>query len=115
MSNGGSDICSDQFEEWAEEYNEWLDCTDDQSEAMEDYWIANAAAVATCGGALATVGTIVGGIVGGAACAVTLWIVWDAADDWGKKIKDCNEMAIRSNEEGEKYKECVNDHKRDSQ
>jgi len=114
MSNGGSIICPDQFEEWEEEYKEWEDCKDDESEAAEDYLKAVAAAEIACAGAIALVETVIGGIVGGAACAAALWNMWDSADDWGDKIEDCNKKADESNAEGEKYKKCVNDHKRDS-
>ena len=113
MSNGGSILCPDQFEEWEEEYEEWEGCENGESEAFEDYLKAVATAEVACVGAVLTVETIIGGIIGGAACGLTLWNMWDSADDWGDKIEECNEKAADSNREGEKYINCVNEHKRD--
>lgn len=109
-----NNICPDQFEEWEEDYDDWKDCLEDRDEAKEDYLMAWAAAEIACPGAIATAETIVGGVVLGAACLAALWKMYDAADDWSNKIDDCNEKARESNKQGDKYKQCVADHKNDA-
>lgn len=106
-----ADPCADSLEEWQEAYDAWSACSENLSEFVEDYAMAVAAAEIACAGAVATVETIVGGIVGGAACAAALGNMYDKADDWGNEIDNCSGLAEDSNENGDAYQECVESHK----
>ena len=112
MSDGAI-LCPEQFAKWEDEYEEWGKCKEQESEALADAVAATAAAAATCVGAAATVVTVIGAFAGGGACGLALWNEYDKWDDWGDKQDDCNKQAKKSNTEGDKYKKCVADHKKD--
>lgn len=106
-------ICPTDFAEWKDLYEDWSEAYGEIDELRETALMIDATMVATCAGAVATVETIVGGIVGGAACAIALWALADAIDDLNEKIDESNTKAAASNAQGDVYNKCVADHKKD--
>ncbi len=106
-------LCSDQFEDWEEEYDEWKTCNEAAGEVEEDYWKAAAATELACPGAFALVETVVGGIVAGVACAAGLWNMYDAWDDLKDKYEECAKQTEKTIKAGDKYLKCISDHKND--
>jgi hypothetical protein len=101
--------------DWQEEYDDWKECDEATDELLEDYLRAWATAELACGGAVALSETVVGGIFGGAACVVALWDMYDKWDDLMDQTEKCNAQVEKTDAAGEKYRDCVGDHKTDGQ
>ncbi len=48
-------------------------------------------------------------------CAVALWDMYDKWDDLMDQTEKCNAQAEKTDAAGEKVRDCVGDHKSDSQ
>ena len=96
-------ICPEQFDDWEEAYDDWKDDMEDVDEAEDDLVVAGGAAAA----AALTIETGVGLIAFGIAFGAEL----EAADDLVDARRKANESAAKSNAEGSKYEDCVEDFK----
>jgi len=106
-------LCPDEYAEWKSLYDEWSECHDGVGELRETALQTDAEMFVVCAGAAATVETIVGGIIGGAACALLAWKLADAIDDLNDGIAGCNKKAAASDAQGRSFNKCVSDHKKD--
>lgn len=106
-------ICPNEFKEWEKAYDEWKDCKVVEEDRKEDAIAADLAFGTACAGAIAASGTIVGGVIGGAACLTALWNLKRSIKRYGRQIDECRELGVASNNVGDKYKKCVGDHKSD--
>lgn len=106
-------LCPTQYQAWVDAYNEWVPLYNEALELQETALITDAEMGVVCGGALLTVETIVGGIVGGAACALMAWKLADAIDDLARGADAADAKAAEAAARQEAYDACVGSHKQD--
>jgi hypothetical protein len=103
--------CANELSAWRAAYAAWQKKYDAAKEGIEDYAMAAATALTVCGGALLMTTAVIGGIFGGAACAIAVWRAWDKFDDGRKLINEAHAANDASVAAGNAYKACVNKHK----
>jgi hypothetical protein len=106
-------ICKTELDKWQDRYDDWKEASDRVDDLRDDALLADAAMATTCGIAVIASVTIIGGIIGGGACAVAVGKLTDAILDLKDGVAKANDKAARSDAQGAAYNKCVADHKKD--